>query len=100
MSQHHRKQRWTTFVTWRRPEIARTLPQPCIKCGKPVLPDPPGLTRSLWHVGHIRGAANGGQPTRANTGPEHARCNLEDGGREGAAVVNARRRRAQGMRSW
>jgi hypothetical protein len=101
VSRHHIAQQWTTFTTWRRPELERQLPQPCIQCGRAVLPDPPGSVGPTgWHVGHRRDAAAGGRPTRENTGPIHARCNLRSGGRAGAAVVNQRRRRGKGMRSW
>jgi hypothetical protein len=101
VSRHHRAQRWTTFTTWRRPEIERTLPQPCIRCGKAVHRDPVGwVGPTQWHVGHREDAADGGMPTRANTGPEHARCNLRAGGRRGAAAVHNRRASQRGIRPW
>lgn len=100
MSRHHIAQQWTTFVTWRRPELERQLPAPCIQCGRAVLPDPPGWVGTTWHVGHRKDAAKGGKPTRENTGPIHARCNLRSGGRAGAAVTNGRRKLRQGMRPW
>jgi hypothetical protein len=60
-----------------------------------------------FHVGHIRAASLGGKPTMQNTAPIHARCNLSDGGKLGAAVTNAKRKsestRTQteaGRRSW
>lgn len=105
MSAHHIAQRWSSFTKRRRAELEPLLPLPCIRCGKPVYPDPPtpaGMLRrpTLWHVGHIVDAAKGGRPTRANTGPIHRRCNLEDGGRAGAAKTNARRNAQQGIRPW
>lgn len=105
MSEHHRRQRWTTFTRQRRAELEPQLPLPCIRCGKPVhrdRPTPAGHLRPAtgWHVGHILDAAKGGRPTRDNTGPIHAACNLRDGGRAGAAVTNARRASSQGLRPW
>lgn len=105
MSEHHRRQKWSTFTRQRRAELLPLLPLPCIRCGKPVHPDPPrpaGVTYwpTRWHVGHIQDAAKGGRPTRANTGPIHTSCNLRDGGKAGAAVTNARRAAGQGIRPW
>lgn len=87
-------------MTWRRPELAAQLPLPCIRCGRPVLPDPPGLARTRWHVGHIQDAARGGRPTRANTGPIHARCNLESGGKLGAAISHRQTPGRTDFRAW
>lgn len=105
MSEHHKRQQWTTFTQRRRAELKDQLPLPCIQCGQPVLPDPPrppGVDRwpTRWHVGHIQDAAKGGRPTRDNTGPIHAACNLRSGGRAGAAVTNARRAADRGIREW
>jgi hypothetical protein len=105
MSEHHRRQHWTSYNAKRRAELAAQLPLPCIRCGEAVHPDPPrppGVTYwpTRWHVGHIQDAAKGGRPTRENTGPIHAGCNLRDGGRAGAAVTNARHPRRAGIRPW
>jgi hypothetical protein len=105
MSRHHRAQRWTTFARQRRIELAAQLPLPCIRCGRPVMPDPAGRQRTTWHVGHRDGAAQGGQPTRANTGAEHARCNLSAGGKLGAAITHRRVQAGdpaagRGIRQW
>lgn len=109
MSVHHIRQGWTTFSRERRIELAAQLPLPCIagaECleGGIVYPDPapaPGFRpRTRWHVGHIIDAAKGGRPTRANTGPIHARCNLRAGGTAGARVTNRRRSADRGIRPW
>jgi hypothetical protein len=101
MSRHHRAQKWTTHSPKLRAKWTALLPRPCIQCGQPVMKGEP------WHVGHIRAAEDGGRPTMQNTAPVHARCNLSDGGKRGAARVNAARRavaaREQaeaGRRSW
>ena len=109
MSRHHIDQKWSTFTRKRRIELAAQLPLPCIDAhcvmGGTVWPDPPtepGMRKrpTTWHVGHISAASAGGRPTRENTGPVHALCNLQDGGRRGAAVVNDRRRADVGIRPW
>lgn len=101
MSRHHRAQKWTTHSPKLRAKWTALLPRPCIACGQPVMKGEP------WHVGHIIAAEDGGRPTMQNTAPVHARCNLSDGGKRGAARVNAARRavaaREQaeaGRRSW
>jgi hypothetical protein len=105
VSEHHRRQGWQTFTKQRRAELEAQLPLPCIECGKPVHRDAPtarGMLRppTSWHVGHITDAAKGGRPTRENTGPVHAKCNLRSGGKAGAAVTNARRTIERGIRPW
>lgn len=110
MSIHHRRQQWSTFTARRRAELAPQLPLPCIagpKCirGGVVHPDPPQVPggprrATTWHVGHVQDAGKGGRPTRENTGPIHAACNLRDGGRAGAAITNARRSSDKGIRPW
>lgn len=87
MSRHHRAQKWTTHSPKLRKKLAPMLPLPCVNCGRPVLPE------QKWHVGHRLDAMNGGRPTLANVGPAHAKCNLRAGGKLGAAVSNARRRK-------
>jgi hypothetical protein len=109
VSRHHVDQRWSTFTRKRRAELEPQLPLPCVaqRCirGGVVFPDPPqpaGMRRrpTSWHVGHIRDAAKGGQPTRENTGPIHAACNLAEGGRAGAAITNGQRADDAGIRPW
>ncbi|MFJ3392030.1 HNH endonuclease [Leifsonia aquatica] len=101
MSRHHRAQKWTSKAPKLRAAWAEMLPRPCLACGRVI------LKGESFHVGHIRAASLGGQPTMQNTTPMHARCNLSDGGKLGAAVTNSRRKserdRAQaeaGRRSW
>lgn len=96
MSRHHRAQRWSTIAPKLAAAIAPQLPLPCVNCGRSVV----GQYGVDWHVGHRRDAAKGGQPTLANCGPAHARCNLQAGGRAGARIVNARRARGNGIREW
>jgi hypothetical protein len=101
MSRHHIAQKWTTHAPKLRAAWALLLPRPCLACGQPI------TKADTWHVGHIRAAEDGGKPTMQNTAPIHARCNLSDGGKRGAARTNAARRanaaRQQsesGRRSW
>lgn len=96
MSRHHRAQKWSTHAPRLRAAIEPQLPLPCVNgCGRPV------VRGQDWQVGHRQGAARGGLPTLANCGPAHTRCNLRDGGREGARIVNQRRRtNDEGIRPW
>lgn len=101
MSQHHRAQKWTTHAPKLRAAWALLLPRPCLGCGQPIQKGEP------FHVGHIVPASQGGKPTMQNTAPIHARCNLRDGGKLGAATTNARRQSTAardqaeaGRRSW
>lgn len=95
MSRHHRAQRWTTHSPKLRAALEAQLPLPCVECGGAV------LREHTWHVAHRQAAAHGGAPTLANVGAAHAHCNLSSGGREGARVVNARRRSTtEGIRPW
>lgn len=97
MSQHHRRQKWSTHSPKHRERIAQLLPLPCIECGRPVTRD------QAWHVGHKRAASlPGSSAAAANVGPAHARCNLRSGGKLGAKVTNQRRRRAAqpDIRDW
>jgi hypothetical protein len=109
VSRHHIAQKWSTFTRKRRAELEPQLPLPCVaqRCirGGVVFPDPPtpvGMQRrpTSWHVGHIVGAMGGGRPTRENTGPIHAACNLHEGGLDGARVTNASRSAGDGIRPW
>lgn len=110
MSRHHIAQKWSTFTRKRRAELKPMLPLPCI-AGRDCLegglvhpdpPRPPGVVRwpTRWHVGHVTDAAKGGRPTRDNTGPIHASCNLRAGGSAGAAVTNRQRATGNGIRPW
>lgn len=94
MSRHHRAQKWTTHAPKLRAKHAAMLPQPCVECARPVLPE------HDWQVGHRRAAALGGRPTMANTGPVHTRCNRTAGGRLGARIVNGRRQASKDIRPW
>lgn len=98
MSQWHRASSHTRYAPALRVKYGAMLPLPCVECGRPVLPD------QSWHVAHIVPASAGGRTTVGNTGVAHARCNLETGGRLGAATVNRRRRAnddaQSGRRSW
>lgn len=95
MSEHHRRQKWTTHAPKLRAQHEATLPRPCIEgCGRLV------SREDSWQVGHVRAAMHGGAPTFANTGPAHTACNRKSGGAMGARVVNSRRRRAQDIRPW
>lgn len=94
MSEHHRKQKWSTHAPKHRTRIAAMLPAPCVECGRPVSKD------DAWQVGHRTPAALGGKPSIANTGPVHTICNRKAGGRLGAKVVNSRRQRAKDIRPW
>lgn len=94
MSQHHRRQKWSTHSAKLRAKIAPQLPLPCIECGRPVLPE------QRWHVGHRVAAALGGRPTVGNAGPVHASCNLRAGGKLGARIAASRRQAAKDIRPW
>lgn len=109
MSRHHIDQKWSTFTRKRRAELEPQLPLPCVahRCirGGVVWPDPPtppGMRRraTTWHVGHIVDAGKGGRPTRENTGPIHAACNLKEGGMAGADITNRKRSDGNGIRAW
>ena len=43
---------------------------------------------STWHAGHIQDRAQGGSDSRNNYAPEHATCNMSNGGKLGAAITN------------
>ncbi|WP_146087948.1 HNH endonuclease [Rathayibacter sp. AY1B5] len=69
--------------------IAPSLPRLCVNgCGRPV------LRSDKWQVGHIVGAEYGGKPVLSNVGPAHVKCNTSDGGRRGAAITNAAKKKS------
>ena len=98
MSRHHRAQKWSTHSPKLRAQIQPQLPLPCGRCGRPVMPT------DKWDVGLIRSAEAGGQPVLSNVRPEHRKCSRKSGGKRGAQLTNARRRRAsnssKGIPSW
>lgn len=103
MSQHHRAQNWPTTSRKLRPQIEAMLPLPCVDCGHLVTRD------HKWDVGHRPGhEASRYEPATLNTvGPSHRRseawpvnCNQIAGGRQGAAISNAKRRNKTGDPRW
>lgn len=92
MSQHHRGN-WTAADSkkWRA-RIAASLPAPCSICGRDVEPG------SLWDVDHLEGVLAGNDPS--NLGPAHRSCNRRQGGKAGAAVTNAGRKKKSGVLPW
>ena len=94
MSRHHIRTKHSKAAPKLREQIAARLPLPCVECSRPV------LAEQSWHLAHIVPASQGGKTTASNTGPAHATCNLKAGGKLGAAVTNAQRRAAKGLRAW
>lgn len=111
MSEHHRTASWQTTVRVNRPRIAKTLPAPCIDCGRAI------TAESKWQVGHIVPVAIAkaqgwsvqqiNHPT--NLGPTHAKakgqraCNQIAGGKLGGKISSAKaatRREERRMPSW
>lgn len=106
MSAHHRSKAWAAVVRRVRPLIQARLPQPCVDCGRPVLPD------QRWQVGHIVStvAARAMGWTReqmddsTNLGPSHGpgsgSCNQREGGKLGAAKTHAKKRTKRRLPTW
>ncbi|WP_082108705.1 recombination protein NinG [Microbacterium sp. Ag1] len=91
MTAFHRTKAWRDFRNVQRALIEKRLPAPCVDCGRAV------LRTQKWHVGHIIAVSLAPHLglVPANVGPSHARCNLRDGGRMGAAKTNRARSRAK-----
>ncbi|WP_367651732.1 HNH endonuclease [Curtobacterium sp. MCPF17_052] len=100
MSRHHAA--WANGGSRRaRARLAPTLPAPCSKCAKPVLPGTP------WDVDHTvpldRWPEGLDYPPHLLQ-PSHRSCNRAEGGRISIARLNAMKRAkknaAQGLREW
>lgn len=107
MSQHHRKQKWSTHSPKLRKLLTPLLPLRCVECPHPV------TAEMVWQVAHITDAMDDGTPTLDNVGAAHAmcpwcrkRCNQVAGGKRGAEVTNRGKRAEQkqdsyrGRRRW
>ncbi|WP_370871650.1 HNH endonuclease signature motif containing protein [Curtobacterium sp. A7_M15] len=97
MSEHHRQ--WVNGGSRKhRARIARTLPQPCARCPRPVLPT------DAWEADHIVPLAQWpkGKPYPDNLiRPAHKSCNRAAGGRDGARITNAKKKAEQkGAMPW
>jgi hypothetical protein len=68
-------------VTELRAHFARRLPLPCGRCGELVHPDPPGVRRSGWVIGHVQDRATHPELTwsLSNMAVEHADCSHRTG---------------------
>lgn len=67
------------------------LPQPCVRCGRPVFHNP-NLPHGGWQPDHYPIPRElGGTETR----PAHSKCNMAAGGKRGAEITNAKRRAKQ-----
>jgi 5-methylcytosine-specific restriction endonuclease McrA len=89
VSQHHRQSKWANYAKKARAQIKAQLPLACVHCGSPVFDDAP------WDVGHLFDLAKGGD---AKTfGASHRKCNRSAGGREGAKIVNQKKKN---LRTW
>jgi len=89
MSQHHARE-WSArdSALWRE-RIGMQLPLPCVRCRRTV------ERGDAWQVDHIQSISQGGGKTSENLGPAHRRCNAQHGGKQGAAVTNAKRATAR-----
>lgn len=88
MSAIHRSSAWAKFTRKARPIIARTLPAPCVECGRPINPG------ERFHIAHI--VAHAIDPTQpinlAHVGPGHPHCNITAGAKLGRQRQLARQR--------
>lgn len=69
---------------------ARGWPQPCSKCGKPI------VESDNWHADHYlisrhQARLMGLRLTDLPVAPAHARCNMSDGGKIGARLTNLKK---------
>lgn len=100
MSRHHDS--WRNGEGQRqRKRIAASLPQPCCRCGKPVTQD------MEWEADHLIPLARIPEGSTIPPGmirPAHKSCNRRAGGKQGAAIVNARNRarknETKDIRQW
>ena len=79
---------WSAHWAKMRRTVGRTLPGPCIECGRPVLPGEP------WDLGHRVARALGGGNEWGNVGASHRSCNRRD-----ARVIRAKVRQLGGRRN-
>lgn len=100
MSRHHH--RWVNGEGKRqRARLAALLPQPCPRCGKPV------LATHAWEADHViplnRWPENKPYPNELIRAA-HKSCNRSHGGKDGSRITNERKRaaraREQGLRPW
>ena len=89
MSQHHDAAKWTSENKKIRARLAATLPAPCSICGFEVHED------QLWDADHLDGIQNTDE-----VGVAHRFCNRSHGGRQGAAVTNAKRKAEPRIAKW
>jgi hypothetical protein len=97
MSEHHRQ--WANGGSRKhRARLARTLPQPCCRCGRTVTKDTP------WEADHLVPLAQWpkGKPYPDNLiRPACKSCNRRAGGKDGARITNERRKASQkGAMPW
>lgn len=83
MSRYHTTSQAGTRA--RKARAAVTLPTQCARCGLMIQPGEP------FDMGHAEDVAAGGATSELR--PEHRTCNRRGGGRLGAAIVNARKKR-------
>ena len=67
------------------------LPQPCCRCGKPVIASQRWQV-DHWPIGRAEASRLGIPLESLATWPAHGHCNESEGGKTGAAMTNARRR--------
>jgi 5-methylcytosine-specific restriction endonuclease McrA len=102
MSRHHSDSGWTKELAaiWRK-RLEAELPMPCIRCRRWITEDTP---RAAFEVDHIISLSEGGTNDAENLALSHKKCNRSHGGKQGAAVTNAKRipntREAKGLRPY